>query len=128
MDRWERGVRCFTSSLFGPTGYEDIKEGALVVIADNTGNTLALTTLDAGAVPTGGSDTNRECAFPFEAINVSTGKGFYGITIGHPRHGEVLRGADSIPAADARRLTLKLAATDSEASALPPAGATRPPP
>lgn len=61
----------------GSGGYNDIDQGAEVVIADDRGTTLTITTLDAGTVQTDGN-----CQFPFTA-SVPAGKGYYGITVTH---------------------------------------------
>jgi hypothetical protein len=68
-------------------GFEDIRQGAQVLIIDNTGTNLAVGNLNAGAVvadplftPEFGGGT---CQFAFRISNIPTGRGPYGITVSH---------------------------------------------
>jgi hypothetical protein len=58
-------------------GYDDIAEGAQVVFSDDSGKTLTIAHLGAGAF-----DANGACSFPFTAT-VPAGKKFYGVTASH---------------------------------------------
>ena len=60
----------------GTGGYDDIANGAEVVISDDTGHTLDITTLTAGSI------VSSACDFKFEST-IPAGKGFYGITVTH---------------------------------------------
>lgn len=66
------------STCAGNGGYQDIHEGAQVVISDSAGATIALGRLDAGSASGG-----RGCVLPFSVPNVPAGKGFYGIEVSH---------------------------------------------
>lgn len=60
----------------GSGPYNDISAGGEVVISDDTGKTLAITSLDSGT-----GDSSR-CDFAWSAT-VPSGKGFYGVTVSH---------------------------------------------
>lgn len=63
----------------GANGYNDIGQGAAVVVSDAVGATVALGRLDEGHIaPEGG-----RCVFAFSVPNVPAGKGFYGVEISH---------------------------------------------
>lgn len=61
---------------FGTGGYNDIVQGAGVVVSDDAGNTLALTALGLGVIDDSG------CTFPF-STKVPGGERFYGVTVTH---------------------------------------------
>lgn len=68
----------------GTGGYDDIHAGTQVVITDSAGVPIALGKLDEGElegrVPGVISDI---CRFTFSISQVPTGKGFYGVEVGH---------------------------------------------
>lgn len=66
------GQPCHTTS-----GYTDIAEGAQVIVLDDAGATLQITSLTAGKY-----DALGQCSFSF-ATTVPTGKTFYGIEVTH---------------------------------------------
>jgi hypothetical protein len=55
--------------------FDDIQPGATVVISDDAGKTLTITTLGNGAF-----DQDGYCLFPFTAT-VPAGRGFYGVAV-----------------------------------------------
>jgi hypothetical protein len=59
-------------------GYQDIAEGAAVVVSDSAGKTVALGRLGPGKGVLG----NNDCGFSF-TVNVPAGLGFYGIEVSH---------------------------------------------
>lgn len=69
-----------TDSCTGMNGYNDITEGAEVVVSDDSGATLAITNLGPG-VP-GKAFIFEGCKFAFTA-SVPSGHRFYGITVSH---------------------------------------------
>jgi ABC-type Fe3+-hydroxamate transport system substrate-binding protein len=81
------GVACF-----GYHGYDNIKQGAQITIADGAGTTVALGTLPEGRLTNMGTST-RECMFAFTVPNVPTGKGFYTVSI--EGHGKKYSEADT---------------------------------
>jgi hypothetical protein len=75
------GVGCF-----GYRGYDNIKQGAQITIADGAGATVALGTLSEGKLVNAGIST-RECMFAFSVPKVPAGKGFYTVSIeGHSKN------------------------------------------
>lgn len=78
----QRGGPCTLSG-----GFSDIAEGAEVVVSDDAGATLTITTLQAGVF-----GANNMCTFPFSA-KVVAGKKFYGIAVSH-------RGTVKLPEAE----------------------------
>jgi len=72
------GVPCFA---YG--GYDDVRPGLQVVVADETGTTLAVGALEGGEVEgvLGSSLRQRRCRFPF-FVNVDQPAKFYRLTIG----------------------------------------------
>lgn len=62
-------------------GYNDITQGAAVVIANGTGRTLATAPLSAGSV-SADSGNSAQCEFTFTA-DVPPGQGTYTVTISH---------------------------------------------
>ena len=75
-----------TLSVFAPTlpeqacqggrSFQDIKQGAPVVVYDGAGKTIALGTLDAGR-----GTTSVECRFTFTVEGVPSGQDIYGVEI-----------------------------------------------
>jgi hypothetical protein len=65
-----------TSTCEGTGGYSDIAAGAEVVVADDSGKTLAITDLTDGTV------TAEGCEF-FFTTTVPAGLGFYSVTVTH---------------------------------------------
>lgn len=61
----------------GGVGYGDINSGTEVVISDDAGRTLQITSLGQGSI-----DADGGCAFPF-STTVPSGLKFYGITVSH---------------------------------------------
>jgi hypothetical protein len=78
------GGMCTTSG-----GYADIREGAQVVIKDDTGKVVATTTLGPGVSASG------TCTFPF-SVTVPTGSDFYAVELG--RRGSVHYTAEQLAA------------------------------
>ncbi len=67
----------------GGRGYGDLRAGAAVVISDETGSKLAVTTLGIGK--TGAvSDSAGRCTFAF-TTTVPAGRTLYGVTVTHHR-------------------------------------------
>jgi hypothetical protein len=66
------GQRCA-----GRGGFDDVHEGAQVVLTDASGTTLAVGALLPGLIQSDG------CVFAFAIQNVPSGKGFYGVTVSH---------------------------------------------
>ena len=63
----------------GPdSGYDDIAEGAQVVITDQFGATVAIGELEAGIISMGGT-----YLFQFTVRDVPPGKRFYGVEVSH---------------------------------------------
>lgn len=62
----------------GMVGYEDITEGAQVVIADSSGKTLAIGSLEGGR-----RVASTACSFTFTIKGVPDGEAFYGISVAH---------------------------------------------
>lgn len=73
----------------GKAGYEDLHEGAKVVVADSTGKTIAIGQLGTGKSETvGGSSSGSvvrlvACRFPIEVRDVPDGGKFYRVTVTH---------------------------------------------
>jgi hypothetical protein len=76
-------------------GYEDIRAGTQVVVADEAGKTLALGSLDAGllAGESGADVFTLRCSFPFEVLGVPAGHPFYRVSVGR-RGGQQYTAAD----------------------------------
>ena len=72
-----RGVDTSGSSCRGTDGYDDLREGAQVVVTDPAGVTLAVTQLGVGE-----SKDSTTCTFPF-TVKVRAGRGIYGIEVSH---------------------------------------------
>ncbi len=68
------GIMCGTGG-----GYTDIREGAQVVVTDESAKTIALGRLGKGAW----ANTTAECIFFFTVTGVPTGLQFYGIEVSH---------------------------------------------
>jgi hypothetical protein len=64
--------------------FNDISEGTQVVVADETGRTLALGELEAGRLDTTSGTTllTADCGFGFSVPNVPDGHHFYKISVG----------------------------------------------
>lgn len=90
LTRLHPGHWCSTSD-----GYRDIARGAEVVIADDAGHTLAITTLRHGRF-----DETLHCSFPFTA-RVPAGKRFYSIAVTH-------RGVVKVPESELGDVRLRL--------------------
>ncbi len=71
------GINDFGPSCVGTKGYDDLRGGAQVVVSDAAGVSLAVTQLSSGE-----STAPTNCVFGF-SISVPSGKGVYGIQIGH---------------------------------------------
>lgn len=71
----------------GKAGYEDLREGAQVVVAAATGRTIAIGRLGAGKSTTVGGDGSVArlvaCTFPITIQDVPDGEDFYKITVTH---------------------------------------------
>ena len=67
----------FGDNCAGSAGYDDLRDGAEVVISENGGKTVAVGTLE------GSHSADGECLFRFDISGVPSGKGFYGILITH---------------------------------------------
>lgn len=65
----------------GELGYADVAPGAQVVLSDQDGKTLALTSLSNGKVGTGPGTPS--CVFTFVFAAAPLGHPFYGIAISH---------------------------------------------
>lgn len=72
MKDFKQGHPCSTVD-----GYSDIRPGAEVVISDDAGRTLAITSLGRGRF-----NASLQCSFPFHA-RVPAGLGFYGVEVTH---------------------------------------------
>ena len=79
------GVPCTSSA-----GYDDIHDGAQVIISDQTGTTIGLTTLGAGQLlaKEGDSLFAARCAYKFQQT-VPGGATFYGLHAGNANRGVV---------------------------------------
>jgi hypothetical protein len=82
-----------TNKCTGAGGYSDIKTGAEVVISDDGGKTLAISSLTA---PMLSGDVAGRCIFGF-AADVPPGKHFYSVTVTH--RGAVKFAEDALPTA-----------------------------
>ena len=58
----------------------ELREGANVVVTDASGNTVAVTSLQAGKWEN--RDGITYCRLPF-SVRVPSGKGFYGVEVAH---------------------------------------------
>ena len=65
-------------------GYEDIRDGAQVVITDASSKTIAVGKLGPGKMrrPGGADASDRHCVFAFE-VSAPRGHDFYGIEVSH---------------------------------------------
>lgn len=63
-------------------GYDDIREGAQVVVSDEAGATIALGRLGSGVFRRR-DDGSKGCDFPFAVEQVPPGHGFYGVEVSH---------------------------------------------
>lgn len=83
----------------GGGGYDDMREGAQVVVTDSVGKTLAVGALGRGTHS--GQYAQVVCVFPFVIADVPSGVGPYSVEIGH-------RGKISFTEIDASDLELTL--------------------
>lgn len=67
-------------SCTGMEGYDDLAEGAQVVVTDQTGAVVGTAQLSYGDLH--GSGMTRSCVFSFDVL-VPPGRPFYGITVSH---------------------------------------------
>lgn len=74
-------------------GYDDIAQGAQVTVTDQDGRVLAVSELDAGAMP--GGDSGR-CLFTFTVSPVPSGQRLYGIHVGNDHRGVMRYTADQL--------------------------------
>lgn len=72
---WSLGMDCQ-----GSRGFDDIREGAQVIVTDADGKTVAVSRLGRGT-----ASTSTSCVFPVEIKGVPGGSDFYGITVSHRR-------------------------------------------
>jgi hypothetical protein len=62
----------------GSGGYDDIVEGAQVVVSDASGTTIAV-----GALGGGARDSSVECVFPFTIVGVPDAPGPFNVEVTH---------------------------------------------
>jgi hypothetical protein len=75
---WESGGDLSVgAACHGTGGFSDINGGAQVVVSDDAGKTLAITSLRGGKLTSG-----FQCRFLF-TVQVPGGLGFYGVTVTH---------------------------------------------
>lgn len=71
----------------GKAGFDDLREGAQVVVTNAAGRTVAIGHLGTGkSATTGGGDSVVRlvaCTFPIKVEDVPDGENFYGITVTH---------------------------------------------
>lgn len=69
---------------WGRGGYDDIRQGAQVVVTDNAGETVAVGKLAAGQPQKDPADASRatSCTFGF-TVSAPAGRGFYGVEVSH---------------------------------------------
>jgi hypothetical protein len=79
-------------SCGGTDGYDDLAAGGAVNITDAGAATVAIGHLDAGKY-----DSAHGCVLPWTVSSVPTGKGFYGVAVGH-------RAAIKVPEAQMRQV------------------------
>jgi hypothetical protein len=80
---------------FGADGYDDITEGAQVIVTDATGRTVGIGELLEG------EGTEEGCEFQFEVDDVPSGAGPYSVEVTH-------RGKIAFQESDAQSLDLTL--------------------
>lgn len=61
----------------GANGYDDLTEGASVVISDSSGKTIAVGSVDGSAA------SGSVCMFGFDVAKVPSGEKFYGLEVSH---------------------------------------------
>ncbi|BDZ59859.1 hypothetical protein GCM10025872_35160 [Barrientosiimonas endolithica] len=103
---------------YGDGPYDDVREGAQIVIADEVGATLALGALGPGTA--GMIRGQRQCRFDFSVASVPTNREFYRLKIG-PRDAPQFSAAELFGG----QLTLSLGETPA-GSAVPPASTPTP--
>lgn len=64
-------------------GYDDIEQGAQVVVSDQAGETLGVGNLGAGTL------RSARCVFGFDIDGVPAGRRFYAVHVGNSNRGEV---------------------------------------
>lgn len=76
---WNPGV------CAGRGGFDDINAGTDVVVTDSTSTTVAIGKLGTGQPVIDPSDSTRatSCLFTFDIKDAPSGRGFYGIEVGH---------------------------------------------
>jgi hypothetical protein len=72
-------------------GYSDVDEGAQVIVANGSGETVAVGELDGGGVqngPAGNAFYQSVCEYPFTVSGIPSGSKFYSVHIGNANRGE----------------------------------------
>lgn len=92
-------VRPPTEPCVGEEGFDDIQEGAQVVIRDGDGTTIANSALGPGEATSDstGPGSLWYCVFAF-SVEVPAGEPFYSVEVSH--RGEVTYSAEEMEAAD----------------------------
>jgi hypothetical protein len=67
----------------GKDGYDDIAEGAQVVVTDRSGEVVAIGALESGRMRVAYVPEIYDCVFHFVVTDVPTGRNFYGVEVGH---------------------------------------------
>lgn len=75
------GVTAVGDPCHADDGFDDIAEGAQVVVSDARGKTVGVGILQAGTF------TGGKCQFPFTVDAVPSGSRFYGIHVGNSNRG-----------------------------------------
>lgn len=75
------------SGCVGQNGYDDIAEGAQVVVRDDKGKTVGVAALEPGTMATGLYALNAHCDFPFSVPDVKTTSDYLSVEVSH--RGEV---------------------------------------
>lgn len=69
-------------SCWGKGGYDDIREGAQVVVTDASGATVGIGRLATGQ-PSVSGDRATKCVFRWEVTGVPDGSSFYAVEVSH---------------------------------------------
>jgi hypothetical protein len=80
------------SPCIAEDGYDDITDGAQVIITNASGKTVGVGSLEPGTV----SSTGSKCQFEFTVNGIPAGSKFYGIHIGNQNRGVIQEPADQI--------------------------------